>query len=83
MTSNDVLGGYTKEVHCSRCKGPRWVRVDTPEPYKCQRCRLVAAGRPADDPLGSVRQQEARKAAGERLKGLGGKGRLLGDLGSG
>src|ERR1700730_1872921 len=36
---NRIAGGYTKEVHCGRCQGLRWVRVDVPEPYTCQRCR--------------------------------------------
>jgi hypothetical protein len=61
-----VAGGYTKDVHCARCRGARWVRVDTPEPYTCQRCRMALAGRPTDDPVGSPAQQAARKAAGAR-----------------
>ena len=65
-TPNEVVGGYTKEVACLRCRGPRWVRVDVPEPYTCQRCRMVLAGRPTVDPVSKL-SPEARKAAGERL----------------
>jgi hypothetical protein len=57
-TPNEVAGGYTKDVTCRRCHGTRWVRVDVLEPYTCQRCRRVLAGRPAIDPLGTPKQQE-------------------------
>ena len=63
---NRIAGGYTKEVHCGRCQGLRWVRVDVPEPYTCQRCRMVLAGRPTVDPV-SPMSPEARQAARERM----------------
>lgn len=51
---------------CQRCSQERWPDPGYMEPYTCQRCRAVLAGRPADDPLGSPAQQAARKAAGAR-----------------
>ena len=66
MTQNEVLGGYTKEVTCARCEGIRWVRVDIPIPYTCQRCRRVLEGRPAADPLATEAQREAGKRLAKR-----------------
>ena len=78
MDANAVAGGYTKEVHCGRCAGLRWVRVDVPEPYTCQRCRMVLAGRPTIDPVSKM-SPEARQEARERMKRMGSRRRSVGE----
>lgn len=56
------------EATCHRCKETRWPDPGHAEPYMCQRCRAVLAGKNAVDPLGSPAQQAARREAGLRGK---------------
>ena len=63
------------EAVCSRCTQMRWPDPGHAEPYVCQRCRAVLAGKNAVDPLGSPAQQEARKRAGLRGKERFGRGK--------
>jgi hypothetical protein len=64
----------TKQSQCVRCDGDRWIPAGVREPYTCQRCRSVLAGKNVADPLGSVAQRAALVKARQRLPQRRGEG---------